>query len=665
MASQVLGYVSAITPAELEANPHGGYSEASQYGQTGLENEYEPYLKGTPGTRVLTVNAQGQVIGTVRQRLPVQGDTVVTNLDLGLQEAAQNALQSDILADRKTPDATTGRDPAATDGALVVMNARTGAVLAMASYPTYDLSEWSGGISEADTPRCRRSAPVPARAARWTTTPSRGCTPRGPPSSWRLRRPPCRPASSAPTPRSTTPAASPCPTAGRTAGCTFHDDEASDAGAIDLPLALTESDDYYFYNLGYLFYVDQSRYGPSPIQNVAHEYGLGDLTGIDLPGEVQGQVDSQAEREALHKMDPTAFPNTTWYVGDNIEMAFGQAGTVVTPVEEADAYATFANGGTRYQPQVAAAIVSPDGELLKQFAPKVTGTVSLPPAVEQPIMQGLLGVVNSPSGTAYGTFQQDAHFPLSKYPVGGKTGTADVGAGQEPNAWFVGFGPTNAARASPSTWWRPWWARVATGPRRPPRRSPPSSTTSTRTPWARWSCPRDPRYLRPRRPRRWRRRAPAPARPPRCPRPSTRPPPAPRPRSPGEPDDPAHRLLEVGVVELGPRGQDHLGVTADRPAQDGRVGGGGVPDGLPDDVGLGPHRIGEHLAVELAHLNGQFVVGRTVQPDRIGRLHPRGDESGLDDDHPDPEVPQLVVERLAQGLQCEFGRGVHTAERRG
>ena len=181
---------------------------------------------------------------------------------------------------------------------------------------------------------------------------------------------------------------------------------------------------------------------------MAHTYGLGDLTGIDLPGESLGQIDSQAERQQLHKEDPAGYPNTNWYVGDNVEMAFGQGGTVVTPIEEADAYATFANGGTRYTPEVAADIVSPTGKLVKQFAPKVTGTVSLPTSVRQPILQGLEGVIGNPGGTAYSTFQQYAHFTDAEFPLAGKTGTADVTTG-EPNAWFVGFGPTNAAPGQP------------------------------------------------------------------------------------------------------------------------------------------------------------------------------------------------------------------------
>jgi penicillin-binding protein 2 len=159
-------------------------------------------------------------------------------------------------------------------------------------------------------------------------------------------------------------------------------------------------------------------------------------------------VDSQAVREQLHKESPTGFPNTSWSEGDNIEMAFGQGGTVVTPIEEAEAYATFANGGTRYQPQIAAAIVNPvTDKVVKRFAPKVTGHVDLPPSIYTPILQGLEGVVSNVAGTAYGSFQQYADFSESQFQVAGKTGTGDVTndtitrGDQEPDSWFVGFGP--------------------------------------------------------------------------------------------------------------------------------------------------------------------------------------------------------------------------------
>jgi penicillin-binding protein 2 len=447
VGTAVLGYVSPISAAELKANSRAGYTQASQYGQSGLENEYESYLRGTPGEDALSVDAKGEVVGTLRTTPPTQGDTVVTNIDLGLQEAVQTALQNDIAADKNTVDPTTKKLPTANDGAAVVLDTQTGAVLAMASYPTYDLDEWLGGISQANysalsagcnTTSTTTGCPLINYAIDGLYTPG---------STFKL---------------STATAAldDGVITANQyvddtgvyhvpqkcTSGCTYTDDQPSDSGETDLAEALTKSDDYYFYSLGDRFYYSSN---PDGIQKMAAEYGLGQMTGIDLPGEDTGQVDSASLRAGQHKENPTAFPYPSYQVGDNIETAFGQGETLVTPIQQAVAYATFANGGTRYQPELAAAIVSPTGKVVTEFKPKVTGTVSLPPSAYQPMLEGFEGVVSDKSGTAYVPFQEDAHFPMTSYPIAGKTGTADVAAGKEPNAWFVGFGPTNHAGSEP------------------------------------------------------------------------------------------------------------------------------------------------------------------------------------------------------------------------
>jgi len=450
VATGVLGYVSQINAAELKAHAGDGYTQASQYGQSGLENEYEPYLKGTQGIKRVEVNPQGQQVGVVSETPPRPGDTLVTNIDLGLQEAVQSALANDIATTRKTLDPVGGQYPTANDGAAVVLDAHTGQVLAMASYPTYDLADWVGGISQAQynqlssscqTVSITTGCPLINYALDGLYTPG---------STFKLNT-----ATAAlddgvinagtyvdDTGAYTVPN---CHGGGR---CSFHDAEAAGAGEVNVTTALTISDDYYFYNLGFLFYTDPNQALADGIQQTAAAYGLGHPTGIDLPGEASGQVDGPALRAAQHKSDPKVFPFGTYFVGDNLETAFGQGETLLTPIQQATAYATFANGGTRYQPQVAAAVVTPEGSVVKRFAPKPTGTVPLSAANRQAMLQGFLGAVNSPGGTAYPTFQQYAHFPEASFPVAGKTGTADTNSG-EPDSWFVGFGPTNAAPNEP------------------------------------------------------------------------------------------------------------------------------------------------------------------------------------------------------------------------
>lgn len=439
-ASQTLGYVGTINSAELQSRSSQGYVAGDAFGQSGLEYQYESQLRGVPGQQLLEVNPQGQVVGTVKTIPAAAGDDVVTNIDTNLQQVADNALATQILYLRRTDDKTcnngAGCNPPATGGAVVVMDPQTGAVYAMSSYPTYNPSEWVGGISTAEYAALSDPAnnePLLNRAIDGLYTPG---------STFKLNT-----ATAAlnlglwpvnkiydDTGTFTVPG---CQYGSST--CEFHNSEGDGGfGDVDISTALTVSSDDFFYNLGAEFYDQSAQYGQTPIQNQAMQYGLGDLTGIDLPGEVQGRVDSAAERAKLHAESPTGFPNTTWYPADNVEMAFGQGATVITPIEQAVAYSTFANGGTRYAPQVAAAIVSPSGTVIKRFTPQITGHVDLPATTDQALLTGFEGVVNNPRGTAYGV-PGLATFPGG---VAGKTGTADSEIGKEPTAWFIGFGPT-------------------------------------------------------------------------------------------------------------------------------------------------------------------------------------------------------------------------------
>jgi penicillin-binding protein 2 len=441
-APQVLGYVGAISASELAQNPHQGYTQASVFGQSGIEEFYQPELKGTAGYQAIEVNAQGEVVGVVKQKAPVQGNTMVLNIDLGLQQALQTALEQQILLDRKTVDIRSNKLPPAPNGAAVVMDPHSGAILAMASYPSYDLSQFVGGISQANLNAILASGALNNYAIGGLYTP--GSIFKMITATAALQDSLISAQQWVDDTGTFTVTSKDCVAGG--AGCVFHDDENSGVGQVNLPGALIVSSDYYFYNLGYLFAIQTAKYGATPIQDAAAQYGLGVASGIDLFGEAVGRVDSQAVRQKLHAQAPNAFPNTSWYVGDNIELAFGQGGTVVSPLEMAVAYSTFVNGGTRYTPEVAAGIVSPTGTLIRQYQPKVSGHVSLNSSISDPIMQGLLGVVNDPHGTAYGTFQQYAHYNQASFVVGGKTGTASNSPGLEPNSWFVGFGPgTNPA----------------------------------------------------------------------------------------------------------------------------------------------------------------------------------------------------------------------------
>lgn len=439
-AAQVLGYVGPITGNEIAAHPGAGYLTNSDIGKTGVESYYENFLRGVDGTRTLEVNAAGSILGTLQTNVPRVGDSLILNIDAGLQRNLDTNLAADILRTRRTPDPTSGRLPPATDGAAIVMDVHTGAVLAMSSYPSYNLNAFTNGLSQATFNHLLKvgafsNYPIQGEYVPGSTFKMISATAQLQTGilgantlvndSGAFTVPGC---------------------SGATHGCVFHDDQGIAAGLINLPTALTKSSDYYFYNLGYLFWSHQSQYGQTPIQNVAAQYGLGEYSNIDLPNEVQGRVDSPTVRILLHQQSPKGYPNYSWYTGDNIEMAFGQGSTMVTPIEMASAYATFANGGTRYQPEVAAAVVSPTGNTVVRYGPHVLSHVRLPASVRDPILQGLIGVVNNPAGTAYYPFHQYATFNLNSFVVAGKTGTASNAYGELPNSWFVSFAPANNPR---------------------------------------------------------------------------------------------------------------------------------------------------------------------------------------------------------------------------
>ncbi len=423
VATQTLGYVRQITAPELAELARYGYYEGEIVGQAGLEKQYELYLQGKPGVVTEAVDPSGQVVRTVSTKPAKPGGSLVLNVDLGLEQDVSRS-----LADEVSVLHASGK--AAPLGAAVVLDSRNGQVLAMASYPSYDDNWWITGMTTARYALLNSEVGYPLN--NWAV---QGFQPPG--STFKLVT-----ATAALTTGIITPwtliddtGAYPLP-----GSKPLRDADNVPLGNINVVTALTRSSDVFFYTLGGRFWEDRSRYGVTPIQDEAHLYGLGVPSGIDLPqDEVQnGWVDSQQVRRLLHKQAPEVYADT-WYLGDNVEMAFGQGETVVTPIQLATAYATFANGGTRYAPELAASVISPTGKVLKRFAPRVVAHVTMSALTRQTILTGLEGVVQSPLGTAYGDF---IGFNFAKWNIAGKTGTATVTVSDvvQPTSWFVAFG---------------------------------------------------------------------------------------------------------------------------------------------------------------------------------------------------------------------------------
>jgi penicillin-binding protein 2 len=222
------------------------------------------------------------------------------------------------------------------------------------------------------------------------------------------------------------------------AGC-YNNDNHQVYGTVNLSRAITVSSDAYFYQIGATFWNDRSQFGVDGLQNVARQLGFGSSTGVPLPNEGSGRIPDPASRAKEHAQYPKVFTEGNWFTGDSVNTAIGQGEVAVTPIQLANAYATFANGGTLWTPQIASKITDQQGKVLQSLAPVGKGHVDLQPAWRDAMLAGFSGVTAAGDGTAHAAF---AGFPLAQYPVAGKTGTAQV-QGKDPTSLFVSFAPAN------------------------------------------------------------------------------------------------------------------------------------------------------------------------------------------------------------------------------
>jgi penicillin-binding protein 2 len=450
-AAQVLGYLQPITAQEVKQLhvPVTGFSADDLVGQSGLEAEYDKELRGTTGLDKVAVNASGQVTSTIKNIKPVAGDDLVTSINSNLQIATENILANAVQQAQAA-------NPGATSGAAVVLTT-TGQVVAMASYPTYNPSIWSGGISERQFNRLFGTAggePILDRA-------TQGAYPPG--STFKVTTLTAGIKSG-----DSLDATYDCPASTSVGGHTFNNDFGN-GGQMSLHQALVLSCDTVFYNMGLQIYEhDQTNYDDvtSPTfpvqfeQQVELDWGFGKTTGIDLPGESAGSIPT---REWLYyfwkdnahngqnwckygrangdyvqqiEYDDCLYGNI-WTAGQAIIASIGQGYIAVTPLQLAEGYAALANGGTLYSPRVGAEVLSPTGKVVEQITPPVDGHLPASGATLAYIRSALQGVITS--GTAAGTF---GGFPLKQVCVAGKTGTAQV-FGKNSTSVFASFAPCN------------------------------------------------------------------------------------------------------------------------------------------------------------------------------------------------------------------------------
>ncbi|ADL12102.1 penicillin-binding protein 2 [Acetohalobium arabaticum] len=416
LGSHFLGYVGEISAAQLERYQDSGYKVNDIIGKTGLELEYEEYLRGNDGKKQLEVNSLGQKKQTLGIKQPTSGNDLILNIDSELQKIVQQhlkdgleRLQNKAKEDDEIPEPPTG-------GAVVALDPNTGEVLALSSAPNYDLSLFSGGISSKNWKKLNSDPQRPLLNRAISRTPPSG-------SIFKLVT-----------------GTAAIEELGVTADSEFYDPgyyQVADTkfknwltggqGNLDFIDAIAFSNNTVFYELGHKLYKQDKNL----LQEYAKEYGLGKKTGIDLPNEKDGLVPSPAWREEHF----TKHINKVWLPGYTINLAIGQGNLKTTPIQLANLISAIANGGTIYSPQIVDRIVGHQNQVVKDYKPQILNELSVSDSTLEILQTGMEGV------TTYGT--AGSFFEDLSITVAGKTGTAQTNSNRSNHAWFAGYAPVD------------------------------------------------------------------------------------------------------------------------------------------------------------------------------------------------------------------------------
>ena len=397
--AHLFGTVGEITKEQLKDERYRGVNLGDRVGQSGIEYQYDRFLRGKDGASRVQVDALGRLKRELKVVEPHQGRQLRLSIDLDIQRAGQQALAGG-----------TGR------GAFVVMNVHNGEVVALGSQPSFDPNIFSKTIKESDYKRLsdpENGAPLSNRA-------TQGLYPTG--STFKLITATAGLETGVFTPETVLFDGGSL-TVG---GVTFKNAGGGGHGALALRQALTVSSDVFFYQLG------RDMNGSLKLQRWAHRLGLGRRTGIDLPGELPGLIPTPQWRNRLYKKHLTDRP---WSIGDNINLSVGQGDLQSDPLQLAVAYATIANGGRVLAPRIGLRIEDSSGRAIQELDAPPTRRLSINPGFRQAILEGLRGAASQPGGTSAKVF---AGFPI---PVAGKTGTAEKGAGRADQSWYVALAP--------------------------------------------------------------------------------------------------------------------------------------------------------------------------------------------------------------------------------
>jgi penicillin-binding protein 2 len=438
-AAHVIGYVGEINDDELEerqAKPKT-YIRGNKIGKTGIERIYEDDLRGMPGQTVYEVDARGDPVRILEDLStpPIPGDDVWLTIDIETQALAEDLL-AQALEDARNRRVSAGNlANRGNAGSVVVTDPRDGEVLAMASYPVYDPSDFVNGISSERWQHLNSAEadkPVLNRAIQGEYAPG---------STFKLFTGMAAMLSGLRSPEQTFDDTGSFTLEECSGQCTFRNAGSKAYGSVDMSRAMTVSSDAFFYSIGADFWRARGRIGEEALQETARAFGFDQETGVPLPSEQDGRIPTPEQRKQQFDANPGLFAEREWFTGDNVNMSIGQGDVAVTPLQLVNGYATFANGGTRYAPNIALKVTrSGDPQSVKRsFDPRINGRVELPPPFRQAMADGLVGVTTREGGTATATFEG---FPNDTWPVAGKTGTAQVN-GKADTALFTAYGPVH------------------------------------------------------------------------------------------------------------------------------------------------------------------------------------------------------------------------------
>lgn len=413
LATHILGRTGKISAEEYEVLSQEGYGMNDMLGKQGIEKSAESYLRGTDGTTGSVKRVNNKEVTVIDDVEPISGNNVILTIDSELQSTVESSLEKNIRSIRAQSRGSNKDGGDCVSGAVVVLDVKSSDVLAMASYPTYDMSTFN---SDYNNLIANDAKPMWNRAVSGLYSPGSTFKPLsaiaalqsgklglnenihddGVYKKYQDYQPAC---------------------------WIWNDSKGTQThGNQNVSQAIENSCNYFFYEIG-------NRMGISTIDDYATRFGLGEYTGIELEEEAKGAVASPEYKKEIIKN----VTSRDWYDGDTLQAAIGQSYSLFTPVQLASYVSTIANGGTRYKVHLIKSVrSSSDGTLVKESMPEIVDQIDLNSQYLDAVKNGMKRVVDE--GSAASVFTNYA------IPIGGKTGTAQVGDGSN-NAVFIAYAP--------------------------------------------------------------------------------------------------------------------------------------------------------------------------------------------------------------------------------